>query len=168
MKSMYLYPKLQYTIGAIWFSMICWSPEYKLLHCLKWSANVYVQNYDNYFLSSLQYLMLTPKEFSEVRKIHIHYGREDNFSLHPGPSPSQSPTTTPPESSNGNEPAKPNLPCNDNSQPERTEEWAATNMASQTRPLVEYPAEQMCSGSKGLLLKIVEALKKETTGSTFR
>ncbi|MPC25854.1 Short transient receptor potential channel 4-associated protein [Portunus trituberculatus] len=118
--------------------------------------------------SDYRYLMLTPKEFTEVRKIHIHYGREDNFSLHPGPSPSQSPTTTPPESSNGNEPAKPNLPCNDNSQPERTEEWAATNMASQARPLVEYPAEQMCSGSKGLLLKIVEALKKETTGSTFR
>ncbi|KAK8404993.1 hypothetical protein O3P69_001519 [Scylla paramamosain] len=118
--------------------------------------------------SDYRYLMLTPKEFSEVRKIHIHYGREDNFSLHPSPSPSQSPTTVSPESSNGNEPAKSNLPCNDNSQPERTEEWAATNIASQARPLVEYPAEQMCSGSKGLLLKIVEALKKETTGSTFR
>ncbi|KAK4319847.1 hypothetical protein Pmani_009262 [Petrolisthes manimaculis] len=32
----------------------------------------------------------------------------------------------------------------------------------------DYPAEQMCAGSEGLLLKIVKALKKETTGSTFR
>ncbi|KAG0714864.1 Short transient receptor potential channel 4-associated protein [Chionoecetes opilio] len=115
--------------------------------------------------SDYRYLMLTPKEFSEVRRIHIHYGREDTFTLHPGPALSSSPTTTSPPSPNDNDSAS---PCNDNSQPERTEEWVTGNRACQARPLVEYPAEQMCSGSKGLLLKIVEALKKETTGSTFR
>ena len=113
--------------------------------------------------------MLTPKEFSEVRKIHIHYGREDSFSLHPATASSSSPTPASPHphSPNGND--VPNT-CNDNdnTQPEGTEEWAAGSRASQARPLVEYPAEQMCSGFQGLLLKIVEALKKETTGSTFR
>ena len=119
----------------------------------------------SYALCSLQYLMLTPKEFSEVRRIHIHYGREDSFTVHPGSPPPSSPTTASPHSPNGNDSVS---PCNDNSHPEKTEEWTTANRASPTRPLVEYPADQMCSGSKGLLLKIVEALKKETTGSTFR
>lgn len=109
--------------------------------------------------------MLTPKEYGEVRRIHTQYGREDNFTLHPGPTSSPPPTAASPQSPNGNNP--PNL-CNDNSQSEGAEEWASANRTSQSCSLVEYPPEQMCGGSKGLLLKIVEALKKETTGSTFR
>lgn len=115
--------------------------------------------------SDYRYLMLTPKEYGEVRRIHTQYGREDNFSLHPGPTSSSPPTTASPQSPNGNNPA--NL-CKDNSRPDGAEEWAAATRTSQCCSLVEYPPEQMCGGSKGLLLKIVEALKKETTGSTFR
>ncbi|KAK7069544.1 hypothetical protein SK128_021040, partial [Halocaridina rubra] len=58
--------------------------------------------------------------------------------------------------------------CNSNCQSSASYEDLLHNSGSSLQMPVEYPTHQMCSGSKGLLSKIVDALKKETTGSTFR
>ncbi|XP_053638919.2 short transient receptor potential channel 4-associated protein [Cherax quadricarinatus] len=124
--------------------------------------------------SEYRYLMLTPVEYREVCSISAA-----KVLLEDTPSPTTTCmelTVTQGSNSNGcgsQESSSPTSVLQEDSVVSREsssilklEPLGGSGLANQLP--VEYPIEQMCSGPQGLLSKIVEALKKETTGSTFR
>ncbi|KAG7168132.1 Short transient receptor potential channel 4-associated protein-like [Homarus americanus] len=125
--------------------------------------------------SEYRYLMLTPTEYREVCSISAA-----KVLLEDTPSPttttSMDLTMTQGSDSNGcasQESSSPtsvlqeeSIVSRESSNILKVEPLGGSGLSTQVP--VEYPTEQMCSGPQGLLSKIVEALKKETTGSTFR
>ncbi|XP_063585851.1 short transient receptor potential channel 4-associated protein-like [Penaeus indicus] len=119
--------------------------------------------------SEYRYLMLTPVEYREVCSISAAK------MLMQEPTVSTPSTTHSINSNNTQESRTPPTVAQEtnrignnelSSSGLRIEPLGGSGSLTQTP--VEYPADQMCSGSQGLLSKIVEALKRETTGSTFR
>ncbi|XP_071534122.1 short transient receptor potential channel 4-associated protein-like [Panulirus ornatus] len=125
--------------------------------------------------SEYRYLMLTPSEYREVCSISAA-----KVLLEDTPSPttatSMDLTTSQDSDSNGCTSQESSSPTSvlqedsilgrESSNVIKVEPLGGSGLSAHVP--MEYPTEQMCSGSQGLLSKIVEALKKETTGSTFR
>ncbi|XP_042856620.1 uncharacterized protein LOC122243199, partial [Penaeus japonicus] len=118
--------------------------------------------------SEYRYLMLTPVEYREVCSISAAK------MLMQEPTVSTPSNTHISNSGNAEESRTPPTVAQDttrigdnelSSSGPRVEPLGGSGLLTQAP--VEYPADQMCSGSQGLLSKIVEALKRETTGSTF-
>ncbi|XP_066937190.1 short transient receptor potential channel 4-associated protein-like [Macrobrachium rosenbergii] len=120
--------------------------------------------------SEYRYLMLTPTEYREVCSISAA-----KVLLHESTTATSTSTTQDSSSGSGSQGSR--TPTN---QTPKVQECTSSCQSStafndvllttNTSPQmpIEFPMNQMCSGSKGLLSKIVDALKRETTGSTFR